>query len=116
MNNDGLLDVLAVGPADPRWAPRTEYVTGRFWLNRGNFQFEEATDAVGLSALNWVYRNWCKFFDAPIPRRRVGAIIDPADRRPYFGDAIFGDFNSSLRRWRNFKEGEGTWDDITNAI
>jgi len=94
VNNDGLLDVLAVGPADPRWAPRTEYVTGRFWLNRGNFQFEEATDAVGLSALNWVYRNWCKFFDAPIPRRRVGAIIDPADRRPYFGDAIFGDFNN----------------------
>jgi len=94
VNNDGLLDVLAVGPADPRWAPRTEYVTGRFWLNKGNFQFEEATDAVGLSALNWVYRNWCIFFDAPLLRRRAGAIIDPADRRPYFGDAIFGDFNN----------------------
>ena len=94
VNNDGLLDVLAVGPADPRWAPRTEYVTGRFWLNKGNFRFEEATDAVGLSALNWVYRDWCIFFDAPLPRRRAGAIIDPADRRPYFGDAIFGDFNN----------------------
>ena len=30
-DNDGLLDVLAVGPASPGWAPRTEYVSGRFW-------------------------------------------------------------------------------------
>ncbi len=94
VNNDGLLDVLAVGPADPNWAPRTEYVSGRFWLNKGNFQFEEATDKVGLSALNWKYKDWCKFFDAPIPKKRVGAKIDPGERRPYFGDAIFGDFNN----------------------
>jgi hypothetical protein len=53
---DGLLDVLAVGPASPGWAPRTEYVSGRFWRNKGGFQFEEATDATGLSALNRVYR------------------------------------------------------------
>jgi hypothetical protein len=94
VDNDGLLDVLAVGPADPGWAPRTEYVSGRFWRNKGNFQFEEATDAAGLSALNWVYRDWCKFFDAPLPRQRPGALRDPAERRPYFADAIFGDFDN----------------------
>jgi hypothetical protein len=94
VDNDGLMDVLAVGPADPGWAPRTEYVSGRFWRNKGNFQFEEATDAAGLSALNWVYRDWCKFFDAPLPRQRPGALRDPAERRPYFADAIFGDFDN----------------------
>ena len=94
VDNDGLMDVLAVGPADPGWAPRTEYVSGRFWRNKGNFQFEEATDAAGLSALNWVYRDWCKFFDAPMPRKRPGARRDPGDRRPYFADALFGDFDN----------------------
>jgi hypothetical protein len=94
VDNDGLLDVLAVGPASPGWAPRTEYVSGRFWRNKGGFQFEEATDAAGLSALNWVYRDWCKFFDAPVPQARPGAPMQPGDRRPYFADAVFGDFDN----------------------
>jgi len=94
VDNDGLLDVLAVGPAGPGWSPRTEYVSGRFWQNKGGFQFEEATAAAGLSALNWVYREWCKFFDAPVPQARPGAPMQPGDRRPYFADAIFGDFNN----------------------
>jgi len=94
LDNDGLLDVLAVGPASPDWAPRAEYVSGRFWRNKGGFQFEEATDAAGLSALNWVYREWCQFFDAPMPRVRPGAALQPGDRRPYFADAIFGDFDN----------------------
>ncbi|MEW6359942.1 MAG: FG-GAP-like repeat-containing protein [Planctomycetota bacterium] len=100
VDNDGLLDVLAVGPASPGWAPRAEYVSGRFWRNKGNFQFQEATDAVGLSALNWVYRDWCKFFDAPAPRTRPGAPMEAGDRRPYFADAIFGDFNND--GWQDF--------------
>jgi len=94
VDNDGLLDVLAVGPASPGWAPRAEYVSGRFWRNKGGFQFEEATHAAGLDALNWVYRDWCKFFEMPAPQARPGAPINPADRRPYFADAIFGDFNN----------------------
>jgi len=94
VDNDGLMDVLGVGPADRGWAPRCEYVSGRFWRNQGNFQFQELTDAVGLSPLNWVYRDWCKFFDAPMPRKRPGARMDPGDRRPYFADAIFGDFDN----------------------
>jgi hypothetical protein len=94
VDNDGLMDVLAVGPASPGWAPRAEYVSGRFWGNKGKFQFQEATDAAGLSALNWVYRDWSKFFDAPTPQTRPRARMDPADRRPYFADAIFGDFDN----------------------
>jgi len=94
VDSDGLLDVLAVGPASPGWAPRAEYVSGRFWRNRGGFQFEEATHAAGLDALNWVYRDWCKLFDAPEPQGRLGAALQPGDRRPYFADAVFGDFDN----------------------
>jgi catechol 2,3-dioxygenase-like lactoylglutathione lyase family enzyme len=100
VDHDGLPDVLAVGPASPGWAPRAEYVSGRFWRNKGGFQFQEATEAAGLSALNWVYRDRCKFFDAPAPRARPGARLDPADRRPYFADAIFGDFDND--GWLDF--------------
>lgn len=100
VDNDGLLDVLAVGPASPGWAPRAEYVSGRFWRNRGTFQFQEATDAVGLSALDWVYRDWCRFFDAPAPRTRPGAPMDAGDRRPYFADAVVSDFNND--GWQDF--------------
>jgi hypothetical protein len=69
-------------------------VSGRFWRNKGDFQFEEATDSAGLSALNWVCRDWCQFFDTAMPRARLGARIDPAERRPYFADAVFGDFDN----------------------
>jgi hypothetical protein len=65
VDNDGLQDVLAIGPSDPGWAPRAEDVGGRFWHNLGHFQFQEATSAVGLDALNWTYRQWYGFFDAP---------------------------------------------------
>ncbi|NJL30671.1 MAG: CRTAC1 family protein [Phycisphaerales bacterium] len=88
------MDILAVGPASPGWAPRAEYVSGRFWLNKGGFQFAEATDTSGLSSLNWVYRDWCEFFETSPPRPRPNALIDPAERRPYFADAIFGDFDN----------------------
>jgi catechol 2,3-dioxygenase-like lactoylglutathione lyase family enzyme len=94
VDNDGLMDVLAVGPASPGWAPRTEYVSGRFWRNKGGLRFQEATEAAGLSALNWVYRDWFKFYDAPPPATRAGARMDPLERRPYFADAIFGDFDN----------------------
>jgi hypothetical protein len=55
VDNDGLLDVLAVGPATgfPGWAPRAEVVGGRFWRNLGGFRFEERTGAAGLEALTW---------------------------------------------------------------
>ena len=88
-DNDGLLDVLAVGPATsfPGWAPRAEVVGGRFWRNLGGFRFEERTEAAGLGALTWTYRSWYEFFDCPAPGRRL-------EGRPYFADAVFGDFDN----------------------
>ncbi|MCX8035847.1 MAG: FG-GAP-like repeat-containing protein [Candidatus Sumerlaeia bacterium] len=100
VDNDGLQDVLAVGPASPGWAPRCEYVSGRFWRNKGGFQFEEATHAAGLNPLNWLYRDWFKFFDAPAPPVGAGVRVNPMERRPYFADAVFGDFDND--GWQDF--------------
>jgi len=107
VDNDGLLDVLAVGPSSPAWAPRAEDVSGRFWRNLGKFQFQEATTKAGLDAINWVYRQWYAFFDAPIPpylqtwRSRGNypnqpglPTRNPIDGRPYYADAIFADFDN----------------------
>ena len=105
-DNDGLADVVAVGPASPGWAPRAEYVGGRYWKNLGGFRFEERTKAAGLEALEWTYRDWAKFFDFPVPEEartaRPGKLqsqpgLDrpaPADHRPYFADAIPADVNN----------------------
>lgn len=89
VDNDGLLDVLAVGPATafPGWAPRVEVVGGRFWRNLGGFRFEERTEAAGLNALTWTYQKWSEFFDCPAAGRRL-------EGRPYFADAVFGDFDN----------------------
>ncbi|MCX7013163.1 MAG: CRTAC1 family protein [Candidatus Sumerlaeota bacterium] len=108
VDNDGLLDVLAVGPDSPYWAPRAEDVSGRFWHNLGSFKFQEATAKSGLDAINWNYGGWLKFFDCPVPnlgRTRAlgqpsvaqpGVIMsaDPTVNRPYYSDAVFGDFNN----------------------
>jgi hypothetical protein len=110
VDNDGLLDVLAIGPSDPGWAPRAEDVGGRFWHNLGNFNFREATGAVGLDALNWTYRQWYRFFDVAIPPRietwRPASATytysqpgrkqtHPLDERFYFSNAVFGDFDNN---------------------
>jgi Ca2+-binding EF-hand superfamily protein len=107
-DNDGDLDILAVGPSDSGWSPRAEDVGARFWRNVGDFRFEEATAAVGLDALNRSYRGWYALFERPVsdlhrdwkPRsptydsqpgleRR-----NPIDNRPYYADAVFGDFDN----------------------
>jgi catechol 2,3-dioxygenase-like lactoylglutathione lyase family enzyme len=107
VDNDGLLDVLAVGPSSPAWAPRAEDISGRFWRNLGKFQFQEATEKAGLAPLNWVYRQWYAFFDTPIPpylqtwRPRGNypnqpglPTRNPIDGRPYYADAVFADFDN----------------------
>lgn len=107
VDNDGDQDVLAVGPSDPSWSPRTEYVGGRFWRNLGGFRFEEATEAAGLGSLNWTYRKWLPFFsEEPAPgllAYRVSGVFEqtsglprvhPLDMRPYYADCIFGDFDN----------------------
>lgn len=107
-NNDALVDVIAVGPSDPGWSPRAEYVGGRFWYNLGGLQFQRATDVAGFTALNWTYRKWHKFFDVatrssqrnpnaarPGTRAQPGlARTDPLDSRPYYADAVFADFDN----------------------
>ena len=58
-DNDGLPDIFATGPSDVSWSPRVEYVGGRFWRNRGGFQFEERTEAVRcLPAVHLSPRGW----------------------------------------------------------
>jgi len=47
-----------------------------------------------LSALNWLYREWFRFFTAPPPAARGAAGAGPLERRPYFADAVFGDFDN----------------------
>ncbi|MCL4201635.1 MAG: VCBS repeat-containing protein [Pirellulaceae bacterium] len=106
VDNDGLQDVLAIGPSDIGFAPRAEDIGGRFWRNKGSFQFEEATNATGLEALNWDYREWYRFFEIPIPpaleKFRPKSLVTqpgrkqnhPLDERFYFANANFGDFNN----------------------
>jgi poly(3-hydroxybutyrate) depolymerase len=109
VNNDGRPDVLTVGPANPGWAPRAEYVTGRYWRNLGGFKFAESTSAAGLEPLNWTLRQRAEFFDIPLPRRLTnwrpagdGKLesqpgrdrTNPLDGRPYFADAIFADYDN----------------------
>jgi hypothetical protein len=108
VDNDGLLDVLAIGPSDPGFVPRAEDVGGRFWQNLGHFQFKEATSAVGLDALNWTYRQWYRFFGVTIPpeaenwKPRSATYPSqpgrkqrhPLDDRFYFSNAIFADFDN----------------------
>ena len=108
VDNDGLLDVLAVGPSDRGWSPRAEYVGGRFWRNLGEFRFEESTDAAGLTAINYTHRQWYEFFDCPVSdfhrnwRPRTEGYgsqpgvppNNPIDNRPYYSDAIFADFDN----------------------
>jgi hypothetical protein len=107
VDNDGDQDVLAVGPSDPSWSPRTEYVGGRFWRNVGGFRFQEATDAAGLGSFNWTYRRWLPFFGEEPSRwlesHRVSGVyeqtsglprVHPLDMRPYYADCVFGDFDN----------------------
>jgi len=107
-DNDGWLDVLAIGPSDPGWAPRAEPISGRFYRNIGDFKFQRATTQAGLDALNWTYREWWKFWNLPIPANLRNwrplnpgyqgqpgmQPISPLDHRFYAADAVFADFNN----------------------
>ncbi len=108
VDNDGRLDVLAIGPSDPGWSPRAEYISGRFYRNLGDFKFERATTHAGLDALNWTYREWWKFWNLPIPANLQNwrplnpgyqgqpgmRPVSPLDHRFYAADAVFADFNN----------------------
>ncbi|MCP5538927.1 MAG: VCBS repeat-containing protein [Akkermansiaceae bacterium] len=107
VDNDGLQDALATGPSDMGWSPRCEDVGGRYWKNLGGFRFEERTEAAGLAALNWSYRQWHEFFAQLMSERHrqwrplSGTKSQPGvpsqhplENRPYYADGIFGDFDN----------------------
>lgn len=115
VDNDGLLDVLAIGPSDPGWAPRAEDVGGRFWRNLGDFRFKESTVEAGLESLNWTYRQWYEFQEMEIPERLANwrpfygpnyanqpgrKRVSPLDERPYWADIVSGDFDND--GWQDF--------------
>ena len=117
VDNDGLLDALAAGPNSPFWAPRAEYMGGRFWRNLGGFRFQQDTAGAGFASLDWTYNQIYEHNAWEIPPRlrdtsprtvRVpsGAAPDhgnkqpgiplhgPGGNHPYFADVIFGDFDN----------------------
>lgn len=112
VTNNGYFDVITVGMGDAIAKARMEPVAGRFWYNLGNFQFKEATSEAGLDSLNQTYGWWYEFYDAPVSdqmRKRVDykSRLQPGldlgsltDWRPYWADAIFGDYNNDS--WLDF--------------
>jgi hypothetical protein len=108
VDNDGLLDVLSVGPTDLEWHVHSDQIAGRFWRNLGGFRFREATSAAGLDALNWTYDRWREFWGADMPAvsenmQRVGRGsnqkkllegLTHADRHFYPGDVLFADLDN----------------------
>lgn len=67
VDNDGRLDLLAVGPTDPSWTVKTDPSAVRLWINQGGFRFRETAKSTGLAALDWTYRQWAAYWDADLP-------------------------------------------------
>ena len=109
VDNDGLIDLLALGPNDLSWTVKTDRSVARFWRNRGGFRFQEATAEAGLAPLNGTYREWQQFFgtnlDVPdgvihnkcpdfTPNYEICKDFSRLDYSFYGADAIFEDFNN----------------------
>ena len=62
LDNDGLLDVIAVGPTDLNWTVKTDMSAIKYWRNLGAMKFEAQTTKAGLDPVNWTYRQWSEFF------------------------------------------------------
>lgn len=106
--NTGRLDLLAIGPTDPEWHVNSDMIAGRFFRNRGDFRFQDATDAVGLASLNWTYKNWASFWDAPptnpsklgltacsISNRKPTCLkFQAEDHQFYMSSVVWGDFDN----------------------
>jgi hypothetical protein len=107
-DNDGDLDVLTTGPTDHAWHVHSDQVAGRFRINDGDFTFRDATDAAGLSALNWTLRQWGEFWDVAIPdtlasytgacergaQRPLCAGVSARDYQLYTGGNLFADVDN----------------------
>jgi len=112
VDNDGLLDILAVGPSSPAWHIESDPIAGRYWKNLDGFRFEDRTSAAGLDAINWTKRQWHQFWGVTTPARLLEtprAKLYPmtglpakahADHSLYYSDAVFGDFDND--GWQDF--------------
>lgn len=113
VDNNGLDDVINVGPTGPLWHVNSDFISGQYWKNLGNFKFNEATKESGLEALNWTYRDWHKFWKLEVPEALTKVKEDstsklqpgltpfpPIDRQPYLADVAFGDFDND--GWQDF--------------
>jgi hypothetical protein len=107
VDNDGLLDVLVVGPSSAAWHIESDPIAGRFWRNLGGFRFEDRTAPAGFAPLNFGYGQWMDFFEEKRPARwanwKPEARFEsqpgltpqhPSKNTPYFADAVFGDFDN----------------------
>jgi acetyl esterase/lipase len=106
VDNDGLMDILAVGPSSPAWHIESDPIAGRFWHNLGGFRLEDRTHAAGLDAINWTKRQWHQFWGVTTPTRLLepprvklypmtGLPTKPhADHSLYYSDVVFGDFDN----------------------
>lgn len=134
VDNDGRLDLLALGPTDPSWTVKTDPTAVRFWRNKGDFQFEDQTRQSGLSVLDWTYRQWAAFWGARLPAKTLFdqmackynelqvSICGPmtiGDYKFYHADALLEDFDNDGNvdlLVADRREADGMWGLLRNVL
>ncbi len=129
IDNDGLLDVIAVGPTDPEWHVNSDMISGRLWRNDGGFLFSQAK----LPQLNWFYTRWQRFWKMNVPptssiqtlacaissQQSLCSGLSSGEHQPYLGDTAFGDFDNDGRIdfiLADRREADGAFWDLRNNL
>lgn len=133
-DNDGRLDLLAIGPTDASWTVKTDKSAVRMWLNLGDLRFRETAKSTGLSALDWTYRQWAQFWDADLPAKTEFdqmacqwnqlqvSICGPmtiGDYQFYNADALLEDFDNDGNvdaLVADRREADGMWGMLRNML
>ncbi len=133
-DNDGLLDVVVVGPTDLDWSVKTDRSAIKFWHNLGAMKFRAATKEAGLDPINWTYREWSKFFGVNLDVKdglihnkcpefgtnySVCKDFSRLDYTFYGADTVLEDFNNDgfvdiMVADRH--ELDGSWNDLRNVL
>lgn len=134
VDNDGRLDLLAIGPTDPSWTVKTDPTAVRFWRNKGDFQFEDQTRQSGLDVLDWTYRQWAGFWGAELPAKTlfdqmackynelqvsVCGSMTIGDYKFYHADALIEDFDNDGNLdllVADRREADGMWGLLRNVL